>query len=162
MNSNSKTTTSAFGALALAATTFFASAPAAASAAEAHLTHLRGTIAAVDGKTDLRVLTTSGANVAVSLHRGTIIAPLGLTLRPGMNVSLSGSSDGSRFDATEIDAPYHIVAAPSVPFDYGNNFATPSFALGNAAYANGVNRGTERTYVLNDRNDDTAKGVAVK
>ncbi len=44
----------------------------------------------------------------MDLHQGTIINPTGLTLEPGMNVTIDGYADGSNFDAMEIDTPVPI------------------------------------------------------
>jgi hypothetical protein len=42
----------------------------------------------------------------VEMHQGTIINPTGLTLAPGMEVSVVGYNRGQTLAATEIDTPY--------------------------------------------------------
>lgn len=42
----------------------------------------------------------------VKMHHGTIISPTGLTLVPGMEVTVVGENRGQTFAATEIDTPY--------------------------------------------------------
>lgn len=65
---------------------------------------IHGVIDSINGKygvtvRDGRVLS------SVTLHRGTIINPVGLRLEPGMQVTIAGHADGKTFDANTIDAP---------------------------------------------------------
>lgn len=72
------------------------------------------------------------------LHPGTIISPTGLTLAPGMVVSVLGYNAGSYFAANQIDTPYRYDAG--VPYYAGHpwNYYGPtvglSFYFGNAGW----------------------------
>jgi hypothetical protein len=54
----------------------------------------------------------------VQLHPGTIINPTGITLSPGMVVSILGYNSGPYFDANEIDTPYTF--SSGVPYYSGH------------------------------------------
>lgn len=84
--------------------------PLAASAAVPGQEQLKGTVTAFNGKYSLHVEDTKSKDIdAVQLHQGTIINPTGLTLRPGMKVTILGTpSAGGVLDANEIDTPYHV------------------------------------------------------
>ena len=100
-------------------------------------TQLKGHVTAFDGRFDLHVQAKNGDVSDVVLHPGTIINPTGLTLRPGMTVTILGRSEGARLDANEIDTPYHadrrFVYGPDVsgaPFygpAYTGAFFGPAF-----------------------------------
>jgi hypothetical protein len=79
---------------------------------------IHGRIANFDGGYNLQVRDANGYVDNVQLHDGTIINPTGLTLAPGMVVSIDGFNSGSFFDANEIDTPYTIDAG--VPFYEGH------------------------------------------
>jgi len=73
----------------IAATAVIAAIPIAASAAVPGQEQLKGTVTAFNGKYSLHIENTKSKNVdAVQLHQGTIINPTGLTLRPGMKVTI--------------------------------------------------------------------------
>ena len=67
---------------------------------------LRGRITDFDGGYNLTVRDERGFIDNVALHPGTIINPTGLTLAPGMTVSILGYNAGDAFAANEIDTPY--------------------------------------------------------
>jgi hypothetical protein len=92
--------------------------------------HVQGTIASINGTWNLTVNDTNGYSDSVELHQGTIINPTGLTLEPGMNVSIAGYPDGSNFDATEIDTPYHYAGPPPAAVYYGPGAWYPGYAYG--------------------------------
>lgn len=80
-------------------------------------TTVRGVVAGMDGKYDLKIHDRNGVVRDVRLHPGTVIMPRGLTLRSGMRVAVIGkeSTTGAAVDAREIDAPYHIVSTTVAP-----------------------------------------------
>jgi hypothetical protein len=67
---------------------------------------VHGRIVSFDGHYSLQVRDERGFTDNVQLHDGTIINPTGLTLEPGMVVSIDGYNDGSFLAANEIDTPY--------------------------------------------------------
>ncbi len=69
----------------------------------------------------------------VPLHQGTIINPTGLTLQPGMDVSVLGYNAGSYFAANEVDTPYTYYGG--APYYLGQpwNYYGPSFGIGLSA-----------------------------
>jgi hypothetical protein len=74
---------------------------------------IRGMIDSIDGKYKLTVREDRAGLVGVTMHRGTIIAPIGLQLKPGMQVTIAGHADGDSFDAGEIDALVNLREAES-------------------------------------------------
>jgi hypothetical protein len=124
------------GFAAITLTTMTLAAPLAAGAqsapsyAYASEVQIRGRVAGFDGGYDLTVRDERGFLDNVQLHQGTIINPAGLTLRPGMIVSILGYDAGSFFGANEIDTPYTFYAG--VPYCYGHpwNYYGPAFELG--------------------------------
>ena len=109
-----------------AAITAFA-APLAAQAAVPGQTQLKGTVTAFDGKYGLHVQAPGGDVDAVTLHQGTIINPTGLTLRPGMKVTVLGNQDAAgTFAANEIDTPYRVRHAQAFDYPYAG-FANPFY-----------------------------------
>lgn len=66
---------------------------------------VHGVITSIDGKYGLTVRDDRAVTDSVMLHRGTIIDPTGLELKPGMQVTIAGRQHGSTFDAEKIDAP---------------------------------------------------------
>jgi hypothetical protein len=67
---------------------------------------LHGRIVSFDGQYNLQVRDERGFVDNVELHQGTIINPTGLTLAPGMIVSIDGYNNGPYLAANEIDTPY--------------------------------------------------------
>ncbi len=115
----------------------YAYAPQAATADE----QIRGRIASFDGAYDLTVNDERGFVDNVDLHDGTIINPTGLTLAPGMVVSILGYSDGSQFAANEIDTPYSYDAGVADygghPWDYYGPSTSLAFFFGSAGWWHG-------------------------
>jgi hypothetical protein len=66
---------------------------------------IHGMIDSINGKYGLTVRDDHAGLDSVMMHPGTIIDPTGLQLKPGMQVTIAGHSDGRTFDANEIDAP---------------------------------------------------------
>ena len=91
---------------------------------------LRGRISGFDGGYSLQVRDERGYVDQVRLHPGTIINPTGLTLAPGMTVSVLGYNAGSYFAANEIDTPYTFNGG--VPYYAGRpwNYYGPQFSIG--------------------------------
>jgi len=92
--------------------------------------NVHGRIVAFDGAYALQVRDDRGYVDTVQLHQGTIINPTGLTLQPGMVVSVLGYNAGSYLAANEIDTPYTFYGG--VPW-YGGHpwyYWGPSISLG--------------------------------
>jgi hypothetical protein len=91
---------------------------------------IRGRITGFDGAYNVRVTDENGYADNVELHEGTIINPTGLTLAPGMIVSVLGYNAGPYFAANEIDTPYSY--DNGVPYYGGHpwDFYGPSIQLG--------------------------------
>jgi len=104
--------------------------PSYASAPAAQNQQIQGTISSINGTWNITVADSSGYNDSVELHQGTIINPTGLTLEPGMNVTIDGYADGSNFDAMEIDTPYQYEGPPPVAVYYGPGSWYPGYAYG--------------------------------
>ena len=86
---------------------------------------ISGTVASFDGHDALTVRDAHGYLDNVTLHQGTIINPTGLTLAPGMPVTIYGYAAGPTFDANEIDTPYQTAyLVPAYPYP------GPAFGLG--------------------------------
>jgi hypothetical protein len=79
---------------------------------------IRGRIVAFNGSYNLTIRDDQGYIDHVQLHEGTIINPTGLTLAPGMVVSILGYNAGPYFAANEIDTPYTMYGA--VPYYLGH------------------------------------------
>ena len=115
----------------------YAYAPQVAPADE----QIRGRIASFDGAYTLTVNDERGFVDNVDLHDGTIINPTGLTLAPGMTVSILGYNDGSQFSANEIDTPYSYESG--VPYygghrwDYYGPSTSLTFFFGNLGWWHG-------------------------
>jgi hypothetical protein len=104
---------------------------------------IHGRILSCDGQFDLTVRDGRGFVDRVRLHPGTIINPTGLTLAPGMAVTIVGYASGGYLAANEIDTPYasgyaynpayYVPPVPVYanpywygnPFAYGNTYAAP-------------------------------------
>jgi hypothetical protein len=72
---------------------------------------IHGRVASFDGGYNLRVNDDRGYIDNVRLRQGTIINPTGLTLAPGMIVTIRGVNTGSTFTANQIDTPYQTYGA---------------------------------------------------
>jgi hypothetical protein len=92
--------------------------------------NLHGRIASFDGAYTLTVRDERGYIDNVQLHQGTIINPTGLTLAPGMVVSILGYNAGPYLAANEIDTPYTYY--DGVPWYSGHpwNYYGPGISLG--------------------------------
>jgi hypothetical protein len=80
--------------------------------------HIRGRIAQITGKYSIEVRVKKGYIDNVSLHSGTIINPIGITLEPGFRVTIYGQPSGSTFVANEIDTPYKYTSVAYTPYPY--------------------------------------------
>jgi hypothetical protein len=69
---------------------------------------IRGRVSSFDGAYSLVVRDEQGYLDNIQLHQGTIINPTGMTLAPGMIVSVVGFNNGSSIGANEIDTPYTV------------------------------------------------------
>ena len=118
----------------------FLAAPIAANAQEAPSyaagpaddgdANIHGRILSFDGAYSLQVRDEKGYVDNVQLHQGTIINPTGLTLAPGMVVSIMGYNAGDFFAANEVDTPDTFYA--DVPYYAGHpwNYYGPGISLG--------------------------------
>ena len=104
--------------------------PAVASAQAAPGEEIQGTVQSINGTWNITVLDNNGYLDNVGLHQGTIINPTGLTLAPGMSVTIEGYTDGNIFQANEIDTPYQYSGALPVPVYYGPGYWYPGYAYG--------------------------------
>ncbi len=93
-------------------------------------TQIQGTVAAINGTWNITVADANGYADSVALHQGTIINPTGLTLEPGMSVTIDGYADGPNFDAMEIDTPYQYSGPAPVAVYYGPGSWYPGYAAG--------------------------------
>jgi hypothetical protein len=92
--------------------------------------NIHGRILTFDGAYSLQVRDEKGYVDNVQLHQGTIINPTGLTLAPGMVVSIMGYNAGDYFAANEVDTPYQFYSG--IPYYSGHpwNYYGPSISLG--------------------------------
>jgi hypothetical protein len=90
---------------------------------------IRGRVLSFDGGYDLAVRDERGFVDNIQLHQGTIINPTGITLEPGMIVSVIGFDDGPVLTANEIDTPYTVDAG--IPYYGGHawDYYGPSIGL---------------------------------
>ncbi len=99
---------------------------------------IRGRIETFDGAYSLTVRDERGFVDNVQLHQGTIINPTGLTLAPGMVVSIIGYDDGPVLAANEVDTPYNVDAGIPYygghPWDYYGPEITLGFFFGNTGW----------------------------
>ncbi len=91
---------------------------------------IHGRIRSVAGPFRITVLDDKGYLDNVALHHGTIINPTGLTLAPGMSVTILGYNAGSVFEANEIDTPYTYAGPPPAAVYYGPGWWYPGFVYG--------------------------------
>jgi len=94
-------------------------APLAVSADIPGQQQIQGRVTSFDGHFALHVQQANGEVDAIELHQGTIINPTGLTLSPGMTVTVVGQPQGTVFAANEIDTPYQET--------YGYAYSTPYY-----------------------------------
>src|SRR5580704_4194841 len=103
--------------------------------------NIHGRILQFDGGYNLQVRDEQGYVDNVQLHQGTIINPTGLTLAPGMVVSILGYNAGQFFAANQIDTPYTFYAgAPYYqghPWNYYGPTVSLSFFFGNVGWWHG-------------------------
>jgi len=92
--------------------------------------NIHGRVLSFDGGYNLAVRDEKGYVDNVQLHQGTIINPTGITLAPGMIVSILGYNAGPVFAANEIDTPYTFYAG--VPYYGGHpwSYYGPGISLG--------------------------------
>ncbi|MHB8433816.1 MAG: hypothetical protein ACYC8W_10855 [Candidatus Tyrphobacter sp.] len=81
---------------------------------------IAGTITWFDGRYSLLVRDQQGYVDRVEMHQGTVINPTGLTLRPGMRVTIYGVSYGQVLAANEIDAAFGYRYGPG--YGYGRGY----------------------------------------
>jgi hypothetical protein len=111
---------------------------------------IHGQIASIDDQYKITVHDDNGYLDHVALHQGTVINPTGVTLAPGMTVTIHGYNGGSVFEANEIDTPYTSsgqqssasysvgVAAPGFAFSFGYGYGYPAYySSGYGPYAYG-------------------------
>jgi hypothetical protein len=91
---------------------------------------IRGRIVSINGTFNITIRDDNGYLDNVELHQGTIINPTGLTLEPGMSVTILGYNAGSAFAANEIDTPYHYAGPRPVPVYLGPGWWYPGYAYG--------------------------------
>ena len=91
---------------------------------------IQGTVSSIDGTWNLTVDDSNGYTDNIALHQGTIINPTGLTLEPGMSVTIDGYADGQSFDAMEIDTPYQYDGPAPTAVYYGGGAWYPGYAQG--------------------------------
>jgi hypothetical protein len=91
---------------------------------------IQGTVASINDTWNITVADANGYADSVALHQGTIINPTGLTLEPGMSVTIDGYADGPNFDAMEIDTPYQYSGPAPVAVYYGPGSWYPGYAAG--------------------------------
>ena len=91
--------------------------------------NIHGRVASFDGAYTMAVRDERGFLDNVQLHQGTIINPTGLTLAPGMVVSILGYNAGPYIAANEIDTPYTFYGG--VPYYAGHvwDYYGPSIGL---------------------------------
>ena len=78
--------------------------------------NIHGRVASFDGAYTMTVRDERGFIDNIQLHQGTIINPTGITLQPGMSVTIYGVNRGSLLAANEIDTPYRQYGA--IPYYY--------------------------------------------
>jgi hypothetical protein len=102
---------------------------------------IHGRILSFDGAYSVAVKDEKGYVDNVQLHQGTIINPTGLTLAPGMIVSIMGYNAGSYFAANQIDTPYTFYAGypyyAGHPWTYYGPGVSLGFFFGNPGWWHG-------------------------
>jgi hypothetical protein len=91
--------------------------------------NVHGRVVSFDGAYNMQVRDNRGYVDNVELHQGTIINPTGITLQPGMVVSVLGYNSGSYLAANEIDTPYTFYSG--IPYWEGHpwNYYGPTYGL---------------------------------
>ena len=100
---------------------------------------IHGTIDSIDGKYDFTVRDGRAGLKGVTMHRGTIIEPIGLQLKSGMRVTICGHATEGTFDANEIDAPVEYLEMQTRTRRDDRTFApwTPLFVPNGTFQTNG-------------------------
>jgi hypothetical protein len=105
---------------------------------------IHGRIVSFDGEYGLQVRDERGFVDNVQLHQGTIINPTGLTLAPGMIVSIDGYNAGPYLAANEIDTPYtfydDVPYYNGYPWYHWGPSISLGFFFGNAGWWHGDGR----------------------
>jgi hypothetical protein len=91
---------------------------------------VHGRIESVNGAFNITVRDDRGFVDNVELHQGTIINPTGLSLEPGMSVTILGYDGGGALNANEIDTPYTYDGPIPTPVYYGPGYWYPGFGYG--------------------------------
>lgn len=100
---------------------------------------VKGRVLSFDGAYSLQVADERGFTDNVQLHKGTIINPTGITLAPGMSVTIHGVNRGAFLAANEIDTPYASYGVvpvypyypyPGYPYPYPYPFGYPHVSIG--------------------------------
>jgi hypothetical protein len=91
---------------------------------------IHGRVLSFDGGYNVQVKDEKGYVDNVELHQGTIINPTGITLAPGMIVSIMGYNAGNFFAANEIDTPYTFYGGSPYYAGHPWNYYGPSVSLG--------------------------------
>jgi hypothetical protein len=102
---------------------------------------IRGRVISFDGAYSVQVQDDRGFVDMVQLHPGTIINPTGITLAPGMIVSVLGYNAGSFFAANEVDTPYTYYGGVPYygghPWSYYGSGVSIGFFFGNTGWWHG-------------------------
>ncbi len=113
--------------------------------------NVHGRIVSFDGEYNLQVRDEQGYVDNVQLHQGTIINPTGITLQPGMVVSILGFNSGPYLAANEIDTPYtYYGGVPwygGHPWNYWGPTIGLTFFFGNVGWWHGSYFGGPYHYV---------------
>jgi hypothetical protein len=91
---------------------------------------ITGRVIGINDTWHITIADDRGFTDTVELHQGTIINPTGLTLAPGMNVTVEGYGNGPVFEANEIDTPYGYEGPLPVPVYYGEGWWYPGYEYG--------------------------------
>jgi hypothetical protein len=92
--------------------------PSYAHKAPYHVHVIKGVITSFNGRYDLLLRDKHHYIDNVRLHQGTVINPTGVTLTPGMHVTIYGEPNGTRFDANIINTKYHYLPVAVYPGPY--------------------------------------------
>lgn len=113
--------------------------------------NVHGRIVRFDGAYSLQVRDEQGYVDNVQLHQGTIINPTGITLQPGMVVSILGYNSGSFLAANEVDTPYNFYGGVpwygGHPWNYWGPTVGLTFFFGNVGWWHGSYFGGPYHYV---------------
>jgi hypothetical protein len=103
--------------------------------------NVHGRIVSFDGNYSLQVRDERGYLDNVQMHQGTIINPTGITLAPGMVVSILGYDAGGYLAANEIDTPYTFYDGAwcydGHPWSYWGPSVGLAFFFGNVGWWHG-------------------------